>query len=177
MQPVVLAVMATGSFVLGCAVDLSGEAPRSVSERSSKALPAPAAPVPEKLEVAVVPEPAAAAPDATDGMPKIKGKVPRDCHQPEKGFIQRVVRGHHNKIKYCYQKGLMKNPDLAGLVKVNFTVQAHTGEVDRARIVSSDVGDKEVDICIVEAVERWLFPPPCDDMVVTYPFKLSAAAL
>lgn len=89
----------------------------------------------------------------------------------DKDVVRRIVRAHINEVRHCYNQGLAKNPDLAGRVAVQFTI-ATTGRVSEAEIASSTLDDEDVGSCIVEAVKRWKFPKPDDDVAVTYPFVL-----
>jgi hypothetical protein len=92
-----------------------------------------------------------------------------------KETIRRIVHRHINEIKFCYEKGLMKRPDLSGRVSIKFLI-AGTGAVKSAAVASSTIGDPGVEICIAQTVERMTFPMPEDGglVIVTYPFSLSS---
>ena len=89
-------------------------------------------------------------------------------------IIRRFVRAHINEIRYCYNEGLSRDPDLGGRAVVRFTIGA-TGRVDQAQLETSPLDDATVESCMVEAVERWVFPKPRagEPVVVSYPFVLS----
>ena len=93
----------------------------------------------------------------------------------DKDLIRRVVRAHINEVRYCYQQGLNKDPNLKGRVAVQFQIGA-TGKVPTSVVSESDIKDTAVSHCIASAVRRWSFPKPAGGgtVIVTYPFVLQA---
>jgi pSer/pThr/pTyr-binding forkhead associated (FHA) protein len=91
----------------------------------------------------------------------------------DKDIIRRIVRAHINEVRYCYNQGLTKNPNLEGRVKVQFTI-GPTGTVPVAVVSEKTIPDNNVAQCIAKAVKRWKFPRPQagGNVVVTYPFVL-----
>ncbi|MBK9259510.1 MAG: AgmX/PglI C-terminal domain-containing protein [Polyangiaceae bacterium] len=91
----------------------------------------------------------------------------------DKEEIRRVVRRHLNEIKFCYEQGLTRRPDLEGRLVVKFTI-GKTGSVVSAIIQDSTLGDRQVEQCIASAVMRWVFPKPAGEglVVISYPFVL-----
>jgi hypothetical protein len=91
----------------------------------------------------------------------------------DKDIIRRIVRAHINEVRYCYNQGLTKNPNLEGRVKVQFTI-GPTGQVPVAVVSEKTISDNNVAQCIAKAVKRWKFPRPQagGNVVVTYPFVL-----
>lgn len=59
-------------------------------------------------------------------------------------------------VEYCYQKRAKINPNLKGRIDLEVEI-APDGKVRRARVLSSKLGDKKLDNCIVRAVKRWRF--------------------
>ncbi len=90
-----------------------------------------------------------------------------------KEVIQRVVRQHHNEIRFCYEQELNSRPDLGGRVSVRFVIGAN-GSVQSADIVQSTVQHSNVEQCIANAARRWIFPEPQKGGTVSvmYPFIL-----
>ncbi|MBN2525033.1 MAG: AgmX/PglI C-terminal domain-containing protein [Deltaproteobacteria bacterium] len=88
-----------------------------------------------------------------------------------KEVIHRIVRRHMNEIKFCFERELARTPDLQGRIDVRFTISG-TGSVAASTVAQSDLGNTQVEKCIVAAVRRWTFPNPVDGAVVhvTYPF-------
>jgi TonB family protein len=93
----------------------------------------------------------------------------------DKDIIRRIVRAHINEVRFCYDKGLAKDPALKGKVSVQFTIGA-SGSVASSSLKDSTVTDADVADCIVKAVRRWKFPKPEGGGIVnvTYPFVLSS---
>lgn len=92
----------------------------------------------------------------------------------DKDIIRRIVRSHINEVRDCYNKGLAKDPKLAGKVTIDFTIGA-TGKVPGAKVGSTTLGDEAVGKCIAKALKGWKFPRPSDGGVVkvSYPFVLA----
>ena len=92
----------------------------------------------------------------------------------DKDIIRRVVRSHLMEVRGCYNQGLVKNPNLAGRVSIQFTI-GPAGTVGAAVVADSSVDDASVGNCIAKSVRRWKFPKPSvgGSTIVTYPFALS----
>ncbi|HJZ87825.1 MAG TPA: AgmX/PglI C-terminal domain-containing protein [Polyangia bacterium] len=71
------------------------------------------------------------------------------------------VPSHNDEVRACYERGLKRDPSLAGRPKLRLKVGSD-GHVQRADIVESDLGDVDVETCITSAAQRWVFPagPP-----------------
>lgn len=109
--------------------------------------------------------------------PKVRVAKAKVTGALDKDIIRRVVRGHINEVRSCYNKGLAKNPSLQGRVAVNFVITS-TGKVGSAVVQESSLkGDTSVGNCIKKAVKRWKFPKPRGggNVIVTYPFNLTTA--
>jgi len=91
----------------------------------------------------------------------------------DKDIIRRIVRAHINEVRYCYNQGLARDPNLKGRVAIQFNITP-TGNVATAVVAESTVKDTNVSNCIAKAVKRWTFPKPPGggSAVVTYPFVL-----
>ncbi|KIG17123.1 Von Willebrand factor type A domain protein [Enhygromyxa salina] len=91
----------------------------------------------------------------------------------DKDIIRRVVRSRINEVRHCYNAGLMRNPNLAGRVEVQFVIDER-GSVDAASVASSSLEDQQVATCIANATRRWRFPKPPGggSVIVKYPFML-----
>lgn len=68
--------------------------------------------------------------------------------------IQAVVLSHNKTIQYCYEKELKRNPSLKGKVVVRFTITPD-GTVESVELVSSDLGNRRVERCIMSKIRRW----------------------
>ena len=91
----------------------------------------------------------------------------------DKEIIRRVIQAHIASVRRCYEKALVRKPKLEGRVMAEFTI-TETGAVTDARIESTTLNRRTVELCIVEAIERWEFPKPEGGgrVVVQYPFVL-----
>jgi hypothetical protein len=92
----------------------------------------------------------------------------------DRDLIRRVVRGHLNEVRSCYNEGLARNPNLEGRVIVQFTI-TNMGTVAKAIVQENATSDGNTAKCIAKAVERWKFPRGGKGglAIVTYPFMLS----
>ncbi len=113
--------------------------------------------------------------DRTKRVPQPRMGVAQVVGGLDKDLIRRVVRAHINEIRYCYNQGLARDPNLKGRVAVQFQIGS-TGKVPTAIVSESDVKDNNVGSCIASAVRRWQFPKPPGGgtVIVTYPFVLAA---
>jgi outer membrane biosynthesis protein TonB len=93
----------------------------------------------------------------------------------EPDIIRRIVRAHINEVRHCYNQGLDRDPDLAGVVEIAFTIGVR-GNINAADVASSTLADAAVAPCIAKAVRTWKFPKPADGkpVEVRYPFRFSA---
>lgn len=73
--------------------------------------------------------------------------------------VRRIVRAHVNEVRYCYSKGLTRNPELAGRVNVKFTINAN-GKVTSSKVGKGSLEDNRVDTCVQRSIIRWKFPKP-----------------
>lgn len=104
-------------------------------------------------------------PSVRQARPRVEGPLPRD-------IVRRIVRAHINEVRYCYLRGLNKNPELRGRVTVEFTIDIN-GKVRRSQIQTSTVADADVTQCTATATRRWTFPRPGGAAVtVTQDFTL-----
>ncbi len=74
----------------------------------------------------------------------------------DKRQIQRVIRLHENEIRHCYNVALLKDKKLTGKVTTTFLINPD-GTVDKALIAESTLNNPEVEQCIVDRIEKWVF--------------------
>ena len=105
----------------------------------------------------------------TNSDPEVTGSM-----DPE--LIRRVVRSHHDQLKYCYDNALTKNPKLTGKVSVRWII-TEGGTVASSNVVSTTTNTPDLDRCIAGRVLTWIFPKPKGGgvAVVTYPFVFKQA--
>lgn len=105
----------------------------------------------------------------TGGTPTILGALDR-------ALIDAVIKDHMSQIRYCYQRELTKDPDLAGKVVMKFVI-ASDGTVSSASPKSSTLRQAAVDTCLTGKFLRMQFPAPQGGgiVIVSYPFLFSPA--
>jgi hypothetical protein len=103
------------------------------------------------------------------GATSVQGKLP-----PE--VIRRIVRQNFGRFRLCYEKGLMKNPKLAGRIAVNFVIDKH-GAIGRVADAGSTLKDPQTKACVLRAFLGLSFPEPegGGTVVVTYPLVFRPA--
>ncbi len=109
--------------------------------------------------------------------PKGKGGVSANTGDPiimgalDRALIDAVIKRKLSQIKFCYQRELQKNPELAGKVSIKFTI-AKDGTVSSASAPTNTMKNAAVDACIIERFKQMQFPEPKGGgiVIVTYPF-------
>jgi TonB family protein len=101
------------------------------------------------------------------GTPTVKGPV-------DKEIVLRILRRHENETKFCYEKELMRQPDLGGEVSIRFTISP-AGAVTESATERSTTHADSMDQCVADAVRRWEFPKAGKATVVSYPVILKAS--
>ncbi|RMH00186.1 MAG: energy transducer TonB [Deltaproteobacteria bacterium] len=97
------------------------------------------------------------------GRAKVRGQL-------SKALIDREVRRHRAQIAFCYNKQLLRFPNLSGKVVLSWIISMD-GSVRNARVKSSSLGNRDAESCMVRALESWKFPKPEGGVVqVDYPF-------
>ena len=87
-------------------------------------------------------------------VPKVSALTIAGCI--DKRQFQRVIRLHENEIRHCYNVALLKDKKLTGRVKTMFLVNPD-GIVEKALIAESTLNNPEVEQCIVDHIEKWVF--------------------
>lgn len=93
----------------------------------------------------------------------------KGCLKPQ--TVRRVLSRFTNMARYCYEKELPRNPNLAGKVTAEFVV-GPTGSVMQSKIQSTTLQNSNVESCLLRTVDRMKFPP-CQgggNAYVTYPW-------
>ena len=92
-----------------------------------------------------------------------------------KSVIASVIRRYYNRIKYCYQKELTRNPNLYGKIKVYFVISG-TGRVSESRVIQTTMNNRNVEDCVAGVIRQIRFPKPKGGgiVVVKFPFVFRA---
>lgn len=96
--------------------------------------------------------------------------------------IRDVIRANINEIRHCYEAGLSDNPNLEGRVVVRFLIQSsgrvldgpiNDREPSYPEILQSELGNPEIEQCILRRIASLNFPPPLGGgvVIVSYPFR------
>lgn len=101
------------------------------------------------------------------GSTMVSGRLPPET-------VQRIVRLQMGRFRACYERGLARNPALAGRIATRFVI-GWTGQVVSTADGGSDLPDREVVACVVRHFQALEFPPPeGGTVVVVYPIVFSS---
>lgn len=96
----------------------------------------------------------------------------------DRAAVRRVVLAHLNQIEACYTRELNKldrtrRSRLEGKVVLRWDI-VERGAAKNVRVVSSSLGNKNVEHCMRERLATWQFPEPPPGLIgeITYPFLL-----
>jgi outer membrane biosynthesis protein TonB len=86
-------------------------------------------------------------------------------------LVVALIRQRLSAIRACYETQLRRNPQLAGKVTVDFTIQT-TGAVSGVRASENTTGDDAVASCVTGVVSRfrWNPGPEGGSVMFSYPF-------
>jgi TonB family protein len=89
----------------------------------------------------------------------------------DKRIVRQYIQRQMASIRWCYQRSFQKNPELEGKISVQFIISAN-GSVISSKILSSNMGDKEMDECVSGRILNWKFPAPEGGGVVKVNYPL-----
>lgn len=108
--------------------------------------------------------------------PRVDINVPAGCSVAgcDKEMIRRYIKKQRARFRYCYEKALIRRPQLSGTVSTSFLISG-TGKVQGARAGGMD--DGELHSCVANVLSSIKFPVVANgDMVsVKYPFHFHSA--
>lgn len=87
--------------------------------------------------------------------PMLVALLVRQVGRDDGPAVRQTIQRHMGELGVCYSSILGRRP-LAGTIDLAFTLTG--GRPDRVRVDTDSVGDPELAACMVERVERWLFP-------------------
>lgn len=90
--------------------------------------------------------------------------------------IARVMRNVLSQVRYCFEKELNGNPNLAGKVSMTFVIGAD-GKVSNVDVADSSLQHEPTEQCVSRVIQRLRFPEPRGGGTVTvnYPFVFQSA--
>jgi TonB family protein len=108
----------------------------------------------------------------TSEPPKIQGDAAQV--QTSQACIQRVVTRESTRIKRVYENWLKRDPQLAGNIKIKFTILP-SGSVSNVTVVQSTMNNSEFDQNVVRYIQRWSFADcsPSSPLDIELPFSFS----
>ncbi len=98
--------------------------------------------------------------------------------QIDREGIRKVFFDNTRAIRSCYEREHNQNPNLAGILKLNFDIGEHGRVVGSPSINWSDssMKNREVAGCILNRLKTWRFPEPPRNQVVNVLYPLAFAA-
>ncbi|MCG8422141.1 MAG: AgmX/PglI C-terminal domain-containing protein [Proteobacteria bacterium] len=98
----------------------------------------------------------------TANQPRVVGDMDRE-------IIRRYIRRQRQRLRYCYERQLAVEPNLAGTVNATFLIDGH-GAVIASR--ASGLHSEPVEACVARVIKSIRFPRPSGggSVRVTYPF-------
>lgn len=92
--------------------------------------------------------------------------------------IRKVFFDNSRAIRSCYERELNQNPNLDGILKLNFDIGEHGRVVGNPTINwgDSSMNNREVAGCILNRLKTWRFPEPPRNQVVNVIYPLAFAA-
>ncbi|MBI3179048.1 MAG: AgmX/PglI C-terminal domain-containing protein [Deltaproteobacteria bacterium] len=89
--------------------------------------------------------------------------------------VGRVLARAHSQARYCYERELGRDPNLAGKITTHFVI-GPTGAVTSVRIRASTLNDAAVESCLATVIARLVFPPCAGGGTaeVTYPWMFTS---
>ncbi|HWU43232.1 MAG TPA: AgmX/PglI C-terminal domain-containing protein, partial [Bdellovibrio sp.] len=96
----------------------------------------------------------------------------------DKEAIRRVIRAKLHEVKSCYERALNtleKGRRLEGKIVLGWDI-VEKGQARNVKVVSSTLGNTQVENCIRDRLASWVFPEPPTGLtaeVKAYPFVLN----
>jgi FHA domain len=102
---------------------------------------------------------------------QVKGSIDRDA-------VAKVINEHLNDVRGCYERALMRDPNLgAGKVLLEWTISP-TGAVGEVKTKLSTLKSADATRCMADVVKQMQFPKPAGgDVIVSYPFLFNSVGL
>ncbi len=99
----------------------------------------------------------------------VDGRIAAPIEPVAQELVDQVIRRHMNQVRYCYQRELIKMPEIAGRVEIEFVI-APDGSVHAAKTAKTTLDNTAVEACVVSRFMRMQFPPSGLSSTVSYPF-------
>jgi TonB family protein len=112
----------------------------------------------------------------SSAVPEVTGNTTH-AEARSQSSIKKVIDVQSNQLKRVYESWLKRDPQLAGQLKIKFTIMPD-GSVTNVTIVSSSTKNSDFDDNLVRYIKRWVFPAMegGGPVEVVYPFVFEAQA-
>jgi len=170
------ALLAVGSFALGCGGSAGGEAAKTSADAATPPADPPADAAPAD-KAATEKSPAEADEGAWAGEAEAKNAKPVEgdgkTETRTMDVIAQIVKDNRQPVRDCMDKVQKQLPDLAGTMVIHFVIDPD-GKVTKAELnlERSSVKNPEVSDCAVKVILGLKFPPSSRAMKseVNYPY-------
>jgi len=88
-------------------------------------------------------------------------------------LLGQIIRDNSEQLRYLYNKRLREGISLSGKMVIEIKIQAN-GSVLSARMLQSNVGDRNFENAVLNQISTWKFKPVPDSLgvyTITYPFE------
>ncbi len=100
-----------------------------------------------------------------DGQAQVFGKL-------DPNEVRQVIRSHRSQVHHCYQKGLLADNSLRGVIRIAFFIT--TAGRAQGCSVTDNLAIPTVGSCICASVSNWKFPQPQGGLArIAYSWTLS----
>jgi hypothetical protein len=91
-----------------------------------------------------------------------------------KESIQAVVQRNLGQIRSCYERNLLKNPDMTGKIVAQWRIET-SGTTSKVSAGMDSLSSPATTACVLQAIRGWRFQAPKGGSVrVAYPFNFSS---
>ena len=106
---------------------------------------------------------------------KVRHSKPTATGACDPAAVQRVVKARAAGVRFCYEKQLLRNGDLAGKLTMTWRIGPN-GRVEQAYVSDDRLGNRKLAQCVTKQVRRWRFPKPREGAacLIQYPFVFSS---
>jgi hypothetical protein len=89
--------------------------------------------------------------------------------------LQKALSKKLSKFQYCYEKALLNEPTLSGVVTLQWTISTD-GQVSEIKTVSSQIASAALQSCLKAELTKITFPKPKGgSVVVKFPFSFTSS--
>jgi hypothetical protein len=142
--------------------------PAARSRLESEAPEPRTAPVAREMPPATARGPARTEPRAPAPPTLAPALAPAQLPIDPEAAVRNTLRLGQTAFEACYEHSLRRDNRVRGRIEVNLQVSA-AGEVAQAKVIRSNVRDREVLGCIANRLRAMRFPPLGEDVEVTVP--------